>query len=208
MTQNVLDSEHAVKVERGTVLQDPPIAQFLFSDTRFSVVWLIVRVLLGLGWFSAGFEKLRDPDWISTGVALKGFWTAAVQVPASGKPPITFDWYRSFIQSMLNAGSYVWFAKLIAIGETLVGIALIIGLFVGIFAFIGAFLNWNYIMAGSASSNGLFGLAAVLLILAWKTAGYYGFDRWILPLLGTTWQKVSGAQVYRATQPAPSQLRE
>jgi len=187
MTQNVLDPQHAVKTERGTILHDPPIAQFLFSDTRMSIVWLVVRVLLGWGWLQPGLEKLGDPAWMQTGEALKGFWTAAVQVPATGRPPITFEWYRSFIQSMLDSGSYVWFAKLIAIGECAVGIMLILGLFVGIAAFLGGFLSWNYIMAGSASSNGLFGLAAVLLILAWKTAGYYGLDRFILPHLGTTW---------------------
>jgi thiosulfate dehydrogenase [quinone] large subunit len=187
MTQNVLDPEHAVKTERGTILHDPPIAQFLFSDIRFSIVWLVVRVLLGWAWLEPGLSKLGDPAWMQTGEALKGFWTNAVQVPTTGRPLIAFDWYRNFIQSMLDAGSYVWFAKLVAIGECLVGIALILGLFVGLVAFLGAFLNWNYIMAGSASSNGLLGLGAVLLILAWKTAGYYGLDRFILPRLGTTW---------------------
>ncbi len=170
------------------MLHDPPVAQFLFSDTRFSVVWLVIRVLLGWGWLSAGLSKIDDPAWMQTGEALKGFWTNAVAVSASGKPQITFDWYRSFIQGMLDTGSYVWFAKVVAISETLVGLALILGLFVGIAAFAGAFLNWNYIMAGSASSNGLFGLAAILLILAWKTAGYYGLDRFILPRIGMTWE--------------------
>src|SRR5262249_7714739 len=172
MTQNTLDPDYAVKTERGTILHDPPLAQFLFSDVRFAPVWLVVRVLLGWAWLSPGLEKLGDPAWMQTGEALKGFWTNAVQVPASGRPPIAFDCDRNFIQAMLDAGSYVWFAKLIAVGETLVGVALILGFFVGIAAFIGAFLNWNYIMAGSASTNGLLGLAAVLLILAWKTAGW------------------------------------
>jgi thiosulfate dehydrogenase [quinone] large subunit len=189
MSANVLDPEHAVKTERGTVLQDPPLAQFLFSDTRFSVVWLVVRVLLGGAWVSSGLDKLSDPAWIQTGEALKGFWAKAVEVPATGRPEIAFDWYRNFIQGMLDAGSYVWFAKVITIGELVVGIALILGLFVGVTAFIGAFMNWNYIMAGSASRNGLFGMGAILLILAWKTAGYYGLDRWILPRIGMTWQQ-------------------
>jgi thiosulfate dehydrogenase [quinone] large subunit len=89
---------------------------------------------------------------------------------------------------MLDAGAYVWFAKLITFGEIVIGVALILGLLTGLFAFLGAFLNWNYIMAGAASSNGLLGLGAVLIVLAWKTAGYYGLDRWILPKLGMTWQ--------------------
>jgi thiosulfate dehydrogenase [quinone] large subunit len=28
----------------------------------------------------------------------------------------------------------------------------------------------------------------MLLILAWRNAGYYGVDRYLLPALGTPWQ--------------------
>jgi len=31
-------------------------------------------------------------------------------------------------------------------------------------------------------------VAAILLILGWKVAGYYGLDRYLLPLLGTPWR--------------------
>jgi thiosulfate dehydrogenase (quinone) large subunit len=207
MTQNTLDPEHVVKTERGTILHDPPLAQFLFSDTRMAPVWLVIRILLGWAWLQPGLEKLNDPQWMQTGEALKGFWEKAVVIPETGRPPIAFDWYRNFIQGMLDAGSYTWFAKLITFGEIVVGIALILGLFVGVFAFIGAFLNWNYVMAGSASSNGLLGLGAVLLILAWKTAGYYGLDRFILPRLGTTWVNTPRPRQVtptRSTQPTTS----
>ena len=177
-----------VKTQEGTVIQDPPLARFLFSDTRFSVVWLVVRVLIGWSWIDAASHKLSSPGWMETGEALKGFWANAVAIPEAGSPAIRFDWYRSFIQGMLDSGSYVWFAKLIAIGELLIGIALIVGLFVGIAAFFAALMNWNFIMAGSASTNGLMLLGAVTLILAWKTAGYYGLDRFALPRLGTPWR--------------------
>jgi thiosulfate dehydrogenase [quinone] large subunit len=29
---------------------------------------------------------------------------------------------------------------------------------------------------------------AIGLILAWRVAGYYGVDRWLLPRLGTPWR--------------------
>ena len=48
-------------------------------------------------------------------------------------------------------------------------------------------MNWNFIMAGTASSNPLLFPIGVFLILAWKTAGWYGLDRWVLPLVGTPW---------------------
>jgi len=48
-------------------------------------------------------------------------------------------------------------------------------------------MNWSYIMAGSASTNGLLLVGAIVLILAWKTADYYGLDHFLLPRLGTPW---------------------
>jgi thiosulfate dehydrogenase [quinone] large subunit len=70
----------------------------------------------------------------------------------------------------------------------MIGAALILGAFVGIAAFFGAFMNWNFVMAGAASTNGMLFAIAVLLILAWKVAGWYGLDRFLLPLLGTPWK--------------------
>jgi thiosulfate dehydrogenase [quinone] large subunit len=60
--------------------------------------------------------------------------------------------------------------------------------FTGTAAFVGGFMNWNFMMAGSASVNPVFLTLSVLLILAWKTAGYWGLDRFLLPLVGTPWK--------------------
>jgi thiosulfate dehydrogenase [quinone] large subunit len=188
-----------------STVQDPPIARLLFSDTRFSVVWLVVRVLLGLSWLEAGWHKVTDPAWMQTGEALQGFWARIVQIPETGRPPITFDWYRDFIQSLLDAGTYTWFAKLIAVGEVVVGIALILGMFVGIAAFFGAFMNYNFIMAGSASTNGAMLVATIFLILAWKTAGYLGADHYLLKWLGTPWGR---SQKQEETRPLGSPQKQ
>lgn len=190
-----------IKTQSGTVIQDPPLARFLFSDTRMAWFWAIVRVLVGWSWLDSGVGKIGNPAWMQTGEALRGFWERAVAIPEAGRPAITYDWYRSFLQGMLDAGSYTWFAKLIAVGEVLIGVALIVGAFVGIAAFFGAFMNWNFIMAGSASTNGLLGVAALLLLLAWKIAGYYGADRFLLRYLGTPWGR-SNAPGEAETPPA------
>jgi thiosulfate dehydrogenase [quinone] large subunit len=170
------------------LIEDPPLARFLFSDTRSAPIWLVLRVLLGITWLTSGMGKLANPAWME-GAVLQGFWTNAIQIPEGDRPPIAFDWYRGFIQSLLESGSYTWFAKLVAFGETAIGIAQIIGAFVGIAAFFGAFMNWNFIMAGSASSNGLLLIAAILLVLAWKVAGYIGADYFLLRWLGTPWSR-------------------
>lgn len=183
---------------KGRVITDPPLAQFLFSDVRMSWLWLVLRVWLGYQWLSSGLGKFSNPAWVQTGEALKGYWTNAIKIPEQGKPPIAFDWYREFLTFLLNTGSYTWFAKLIVAGEILVGTALILGAFVGVAAFFGATMNWNFIMAGSASTNGMMLLIAILLILAWKTAGYLGLDYVLLRWLGVPWQDRQAAN-----QPAP-----
>jgi thiosulfate dehydrogenase [quinone] large subunit len=195
-------SEHVVKTAKGTIVTNPPLARLLFDDTRFAPVWLVVRFLLGWSWLEAGYHKITDAAWMQTGEALKNYWANAAKIPSTGRPPITFDWYRSFIQGLLDAGTYVWFSKLVAVGEALVGIALILGIFTGIAAFFGGFMNWNYIMAGSASTNPLLFFAAILLILAWKTAGYWGVDRFLLPRLGTPWGRTSSGSGTRSEQVA------
>lgn len=180
-------------------IQDPPFTKFIFGNTIFAWVWLVVRVWLGWQWISASLHKLFladaagntlygqfNPGWMVTGEALKGFWTGALAT--TPKAVIAIDWYRSFIQFMLDSQSYVWFAKLVAVGEFAIGLGLIVGAFVGVAAFFGAFMNWNFIMAGSASTNPLLFVVALVLILAWKTAGYYGLDRVLLPMLGTPWK--------------------
>jgi thiosulfate dehydrogenase [quinone] large subunit len=49
-------------------------------------------------------------------------------------------------------------------------------------------LNWNFVMAGTASTNALLFAISTWLVLAWKTAGWIGLDRWLLPALGTPWR--------------------
>jgi len=181
----------SVQVTRkGTLIQDPPFVHKLLSDTRAGLLWLPLRIWLGYQWIHAALGKIENPAWVQTGEALQGFWTKAVLIPESGKPAIAFDWYRSFLQTLLDAQAYTWFAKLVAYGELLIGIALIIGAFTGIAAFFSGFMNWNFMMAGSASTNPMLFVVAVGLILAWKVAGYYGADFFLLRWLGTPWSRI------------------
>ncbi|GAP16101.1 DoxX [Longilinea arvoryzae] len=174
---------------KGYQISDPPLAQKLFGNTRWAWIWVILRMYLGYTWLVSGWGKLGNPGWTQTGAILKGFWTNAVAIPtAPARPAITFDWYRAFIQSMLDAGSYTWFSKVVVAGELLIGVALVLGAFTGIAAFFGGFMNWNFMMAGSASSNPLLFTIAIFLILAWKVAGWWGLDRFLLPAFGTPWQ--------------------
>lgn len=178
--------EKMIVDNKGQVLiPDPPFARSLYQTTKFAWLWLFIRLYLGYSWITSGWGKIANPAW-RTGGPLRGFWENAVSIPETGRPAIAFDWYRNFIQFMLDNQWNTWFADLVMYGELLVGIALILGAFTGLAAFAGSFMNWNFIMAGAASTNGLMLTLAVFLILAWKVAGWYGLDRWLLTLLGTT----------------------
>jgi len=191
----------SVVSRKGELIQDPPLVQKLFGDPRAGWIWLLPRLWLGYQWVSASAHKLTSPAWMQTGDALKGFWVGALN---NTQTPLAFDWYRAFLQGLVNAQAYTWFAKLVAIGELAVGIALIVGAFTGVAAFIGGFMNWNFMMAGSASVNPLFFVVSVGLILAWKVAGNIGADRYLLRWLGTPWH---GPQVEQPEgKSAPSQV--
>jgi len=183
---------------KSTVVADPPIARFLFSDTRMALVWLLLRVYVGWAWLDAGWHKVLDTgaatNYIVDGKGILAFWQRIAAVPAApAKPTITYDWYRGFIQWLIDVHAENVMGKLIAFGEVAVGLGLIFGAFTGVAAVAGAFMNLNFMLAGSASTNPVLLLIGFLLVLAWKTAGYIGLDRFLLPLLGTPW-RVSAAE--------------
>ncbi len=134
-----------------------------------------------------------------------GYWKSAVAVPATGHAAITFEWYRSFLQLLINNNAQTWFGWLITIGEMAIGLGLLLGVLTGIAAFFGATMNMSYLLAGSTSTNPVMFAFAIGLILAWKVAGYYGVDRYLLPRLGVPWnarpRRGSGPPV---VSPAPA----
>ena len=177
-----------VVTRKGEVVEEPSWVKWLLSHPYAAWIWLPLRIWLGWQWIQAAEHKIFEPAWVETGFALKGFWERALAVPEGGRPIIAFDWYRGFIQMLLDAEAYTWFAPLVAYGELLIGIALVLGAFTGIAAFFGAFMNWNFMMAGTASTNPMLFAIAVGLILAWKVSGYIGLDYYLLRWLGTPWR--------------------
>ena len=176
-------------IKQDDEIKDPPIARFLYGSTKMGLIWLAVRVFVGFQWLNSGYGKLYNAGWMGDGSALKGFWLNAVKMPEGGKPAITFDWYRSFLQYLLDVEAYTWFAKVIVLSEVAIGICLIVGFFTGLAAFGGSLMNFNFMLAGTASTNPLLFILAVNLVLAWKVAGYYGADAVLLRNLGTPWQR-------------------
>ncbi len=169
--------------------EEPRAAKWLFGSTQAAWIWLVVRVYLGYEWINAGWPKLFGSEhaaWIGNGEAVKGYIQYASSKLSTGDhPALAYGWYRSFLDWTVSSGAYHAVAWFVAIGEVTVGVALIAGAFVGIAAFAGVVMNFSYMFAGSAGVNPLFAILGVFLVLAWRVAGYYGIDRWLLPALGT-----------------------
>ena len=182
---------HVADENGQMVIQDPPIARHLFQSTGImAYVWLIVRIFAAYQWLSAGWDKFTNPAWMGgTGEGILGFWQRAVAIPATGSPPIAYGWYRGFLELLINSNAAPWFSKLIVFGELAVGLGILLGAFVGIAATGGLMLNMAFLLAGSASTNPVLALIEILLILAWKNAGHFGLDRYLLGTLGTPWKQ-------------------
>jgi len=105
---------------KAVAFQDPLFVYTLFNTIAWAWLWLIVRLYVGYSWLTSGLGKLSNPAWVQTGAALTGFWERAAAIPdAPARPLIAFDWYRTFIQFLLDGGHYTWFAKLVTAGEIL-----------------------------------------------------------------------------------------
>lgn len=190
---------HFKSIKPGAVsnLPQPALARFLFTDVRMAWLWFIVRLFVGYQWLTAGWGKLTGHSiafdsfgktltgspWIMSGhdgTALQGFINMAITY--AGTHPNMQSWYAFFLKGAILPNVAV-FSYVITFGEVLVGLGLIVGAFTGVAAFFGVFMNANYLFAGSLSINPLLTLLGILLVLAWRIAGYYGLDRWTLPLL-------------------------
>ena len=135
----------------------------------------------------AGWGKITNPAWVGAqaGTALTGFVNGAL-AKTTGAHPDVQSWYAAFLKITVLPHTGTW-TYVVAFGETLVGIGLILGAFTGIAALFGIFMNLNYLMAGSVSINPVLLVISIFLVLAWKTAGWWGLDRWLLSALGTPW---------------------
>lgn len=153
-----------------TLHHDPPLLEGLFSRTRTAPVWIVARLYVGWIWLSVGWSLLKQPA--STDTATAG---------SSWEPG------AELLGGFTSWGSADWVVTAAAAGLTIAALAVILGVATGIAAFSGV-VSGVILMATNAAILGpeVFALA-MLLVLAWKTAGWIGLDRWVLPMLGVPW---------------------
>ncbi|MEH7224063.1 Crp/Fnr family transcriptional regulator [Bacillus sp. JJ1566] len=142
---------------------------------KMAVIWTVLRVWLGIQWLEAGFHK------ITGGFDAGGFLQGAL-AKAGGEHPAVAGWYATFLEGFAVPNVEL-INVLIPWGEFLVGLGLIVGA-ATIPALIAAgFMNLNFLLAGTVSTNPVFYTVAVILLFAGAATYYYGVDRFAVPFL-------------------------
>ena len=159
------------------------LSSWLFRSQGASVLWLIVRLWLGYQWINAGYQKIWGSEkiafWYGGGAGVKGFASAGITGSATGKGGASYGWRAGFLHNFVIPNAS-WIARLISVAEIVIGIALVLGLFTGLAAFAGLSLNVIYMFSGSSGVNPMYAILSMLLILAWRNAGWFGLDRLVL----------------------------
>lgn len=152
-----------------------------------AVVWTVLRIYLGFQWIVAGYEK------IAGGFDAGGFLKGAL-ANAAGDHPAVQAWYADFLQQFALPNVDI-FNVLIPWGELLVGIGLIIGLATIPALLAGAFMNLNFMLAGTTSTNPILYTIAMILLFAGAGAYYFGLDRFAVPYVKGFFKKNQAKKV-------------
>lgn len=155
---------------------------FLFENSKMSVVWFLVRLYVGWEWLYAGYEKFVNAGgvWVGakTGVAISGFVNSALAKNV-GKHPDVSEWYAWFLSHMVLPYANFW-SYAITYGEMLVGLGLILGVLTTVAAFFGFFMNLNYLLAGTVSTNPQLLVLGILIMMADKVSSNIGLQKFII----------------------------
>ncbi len=120
---------------------------------------------------------------ITGGFDASGFLQGAVANPVTGPDgAAVYSGWVTFLESFAipNAGL---FSTLVAWGELLVGLGLILGCLTTAAAFFGLVMNFSFMLSGTVSHNPTDIIMGVFIAAAGYNAGKYGLDRYVLPYL-------------------------
>ena len=153
------------------------------SAALVSAGWLFIRLILGVEWIRGGWEKIGDGGWTTApvGGAVESFLRGAIAKSEGDRPEVQ-GWFADLTRDVFLPNADV-LAYLVAYGELLVGLALIIGLFTRLSVLFGVAMNIAFLFAGTTSTNPQMLVLGLALAAFGATAGAYGVDRWVLPWL-------------------------
>jgi thiosulfate dehydrogenase (quinone) large subunit len=146
--------------------------------------WLFIRLVLGVEWLRAGWEKVGDAGWTAAprGAAVEGFLNGAIGKSTAGEHPEVQHWFHNLAEDVFLPNAE-FLSFLVAYGELVVGVALIIGLLTRLSALAGVLMNLMFLFAGTTSSNPQMLVLGLAIVGFGSAAGAYGVDRWLVSWL-------------------------
>ncbi len=164
-------SKNCILKEELTMFMD-----FLRNNTVAAGILTILRVYLGWQWLTAGWGKAFG-EFDASGY-LNGVLENETVIEY-------YPTYHAFIENVALPNSGL-FSFLVAWGEVLVGLGLILGVLTTAAAFFGIVMNFAFMFAGTISSNPWMVLLTIFILAAGYNAGKFGGDRWIIPYMRST----------------------
>ncbi|MBH0231440.1 DoxX family membrane protein [Halobacillus yeomjeoni] len=156
------------------------MSTWLRSSNIAAALLTVLRVYVGWKFLSAGWGKMFGEGPFDA----TGFLKGAIS-KSSGERPSVQQWYASFLESFVLPNVEL-INFLIPVGEVLVGIGLVFGLFTMFSSLMGAFLNFSFLFAGTISINPNLIIIEFLILYSGTNAGRFGMDYYLKPLLDHT----------------------
>ena len=144
-----------------------------FRSPLTSPAWLVLRIYLASIWMQFGLAKIRG-GWLR-GDALDALLGAVAQ----GQTPAPFPFYAGVAEVLVQTGLAGLLSVLIPLAEVAIATAFLSGVLLVPAAVCAILINVNLILAGIASIHfdGRIIALQVLLLLAWRVAGYLGLGK-------------------------------
>ena len=154
-------------------------ARWPFSSRLAAPFWLALRIYLGTVWLQFGLSKLRG-GWLTSN-QMGGI----LEMIANGQTPTPLPQYRSVAELILALELDRAVSVAIPVMEILFAAAFFAGVLLVPAAVGATLLNLNLILSGIAtwSFDGRIIALQILLLLAWRVAGFLGIGESLGTLL-------------------------
>jgi thiosulfate dehydrogenase [quinone] large subunit len=152
-------------------------SHFLRESKVGTYLLTALRIFLGYSWFTAGIGKLQSGAFDAS-----GFLNGAIAKPVAGPDGIVYGWYVSFLKEFALPNVDI-FNILVPVGETLIGLGLMLGCLTTAAMFFGLVMNFSFLIAGTVSHNPTDILFGMIIIAAGANAGKFGLDHYVLPFI-------------------------
>lgn len=150
-------------------------AKWLRENQVAAALLTVIRLYLGYSWLTAGYHKVVD------GFDASGFLQGAL-AKSTGDHPAVQSWWATFLEGIAVPNAEI-FSFLVAWGELLVGLGLILGCLTTAAAFFGIIMNFAFLFSGTVSTNAQMILLTIFILVAGYNAGKFGLDRYVAPFL-------------------------